>query len=152
MMELGWILVSLVLGLVIMFLPFLYKQLINRKANARTQVNNVDCKEGEATGTKPAKRTERTKSTKAADTLKTETSKLIKQDCLFCQAKVVLQQPSELKNYHLLKDMQVHGSEKEIFIEKHFENIISGALKIPEAKFYKEGRSKTVPDPDLVMG
>ena len=51
----------------------------------------------------------------------------------------------------MLKDMRVKGSKNDFFIEKDFEKIISGALNIPEAKFYKEGQNEAVPEPDLVF-
>ena len=64
--------------------------------------------------------------------------------CLFCQ----VSKPS-LKKKELLGEFQRKGPNTDLFMKQYFEDPLKGAMKIPEAKFYKQGKSKDVPDPDL---
>ena len=72
-------------------------------------------------------------------------------ECIFCKTLLVTQNLSLLKNCYLLNNLQTENFRNEAFIEKHFKNVLTGALKIPEAKFYNQGQSKNIPDPDLVL-
>ena len=70
--------------------------------------------------------------------------------CLFCEEDEPVNPPN-LKTYkHQLKNDKSIGNDINVYIDEHFPDILKGVTRIPEVRFYTQGRSYDCPEPDLV--
>ena len=70
--------------------------------------------------------------------------------CLFCEENEPAN-PANFKKYkHQLKHDKRIGHKIDAYIDKHSPDILKGVIKIPEVRFYTQGRSPDCPEPDLI--
>ena len=70
--------------------------------------------------------------------------------CLFCEEDEPVNPPNLKKYKHQLKNDKSIGHDINMYIDEHFPDILKRVTRIPEVRFYTQGRSHDCPEPDLI--